>query len=554
MLVMLGRLIATYFGLACVQIFADQSVGIAQTQPENCVLEGTAVDFITTEPLRKAAVHLVPVSAPGSPGFMGITDPSGQFHFEGVPEGEYDLTGERTGYLKSEFGAKRPGGTGTTLRLKAGDKLTNLTIKMVRRSVIAGTVSDDSGQPVMSALVFAVSQSWLGGKQFYDTSYGVWTNDEGDYRIIDLTPGPYYLCAGRSSGSFVEKQGGPEKRMVSTCYPGSRTPVGAAKLEVQAGQSLQGINIRLPAEAVFHIRGRFNSTSSQDRDQRISLEAHPQNVSSDVSALDEETRKDGTFDFSGATVGRYDIDAVSEEHQIVAKLSVEVKNSDVNGLVLSAPSRLDLSGTVHLLNADSDAHTPLQVFARDLDTPGMSHPYQSEVASDGTFKMENLWPGRYIIGLSAENQGQYIKSIRSGGREALGAPVVLTSTGTQVEIVVGGDAGRVDGSIQASDSDANVGGLEAVLTSESPRLDDEGLRLAKTDRDGHFSFKRVPPGRYYAFATGDADPELLENRDFVAQLQQSGLEVELPANGKLQIRIPILPSDDVRRALSAVGP
>ena len=152
-------------------------------------------------------------------------------------------------------------------------------------------------------------------------------------------------------------------RTVSTSYPASRTPVGASKLEVQAGQSVQGININLPAEAVFHIGGKLNTTSSHDRDQRVSLVAHPHNVSSEVSTLDEEMDENGTFDFSGATVGSYDIDVISEEHQIVAKLSVEVKDSDVKGLILSVPNRLDLSGTVHLLSAASDVSTRLEVFA-----------------------------------------------------------------------------------------------------------------------------------------------------------------------------------------------
>jgi hypothetical protein len=86
LLVMLGRLIVTHLVLGCIQIFVDQTAEVAQTQREKCVLEGTAVDFITAEPLRKAVIHLVPLSAPTSPAYMGITDPSGQFHFKGVPE------------------------------------------------------------------------------------------------------------------------------------------------------------------------------------------------------------------------------------------------------------------------------------------------------------------------------------------------------------------------------------------------------------------------------------------------------------------------------------
>lgn len=106
---MLVRLFAACLLLAPVQIAAWQVADGSQTR---CVLEGTAVDFATGEPLSKTKIRLVP-STGTAPGQMTITDASGYFHLQGIPEGEYELTGERIGYLKSEFGARQPGGSGT---------------------------------------------------------------------------------------------------------------------------------------------------------------------------------------------------------------------------------------------------------------------------------------------------------------------------------------------------------------------------------------------------------------------------------------------------------
>jgi hypothetical protein len=93
--------------LAEVILVAMHSRVYAQAQPKNCVRDGTAVDLITAEPLRKVTIRLI--SARGSaPGYMGVTDAEGYFHLEGIAAGNYDLTGERTGYLKSEYGARRP--------------------------------------------------------------------------------------------------------------------------------------------------------------------------------------------------------------------------------------------------------------------------------------------------------------------------------------------------------------------------------------------------------------------------------------------------------------
>ncbi len=153
---MLGRLSAAQLLLAATQIFARQAAETAQVQPAKCVLEGTAVDFTTAEPLRKTTIRLAPSSGP-APEYMGITDPSGDFHLEGIPERDYELTGERAGYLKSEFGARCPGGTGTILHLKAGAKVTDLTVKLVRCSVITGKVSDENGKPIAKALVYELT-------------------------------------------------------------------------------------------------------------------------------------------------------------------------------------------------------------------------------------------------------------------------------------------------------------------------------------------------------------------------------------------------------------
>ncbi len=533
---MLGRLRTAFLLFAAIHGIAQQT---------KCVLEGTAVDFTSAEPLRKTTVRLIP-STYYAPGQMAITDASGHFHFENVPAGEYELTGERTGYLKSEFGARQPGGNGTTLHLKPGNKLTGLILKLAPCSVITGKVTDESGEPISKALVYAVSRTWIRGQHHYDRSEGGWTNDAGEYRIIDLPPGHYYLGAETSPQGFVDKQGGAEKQILPAFYPDSRTLDGALLLDVQPGQSLPGLNFELHAGRVFHIRGKLAGNLPIEG---LTLNGHPHNLGDGIMDLESEQKAGGSFDFSGVPAGNYDLELLNEEYkQIVAKVPVEVKNSDVNGVIVPVPKRFEVKGVIHLLETSSAALSQFLVIAADAGSPLMSHPYQASVEPDGKFTIGSVWPGKYLLGCAA-GQGNYVKSIEYGGQEVLGVPVDLITSAGQIEVTVSGGAGRIDGSVQAPDSGASIGGLEVVLASEAPRSDYYGVLLAKSDQDGQFSFKNVPPGKYQVFAVADVEAGLLENRSFINQFQENGIEVDLPENGNLQIHVPIVSSEDVQRAL-----
>jgi hypothetical protein len=521
-----------------------------QAVERDCVLDGTAVDFGTAEPLRKVTIRLVP-SFGWAAGYMATTDSAGHFQLSGVREGDYVLTGERTGYLTSEFGTRQPGASGTTLHLKAGDKLRDLTVKLARCPVLSGKILDEQGQPLEKVLVYAVYPYWLRGQREYQRSDGVWTNDEGEFRITNLPPGHYLLCAEGSFRSFVEKQGGKEERVLSTCYPDARNPEGAERFAVKAGEELAGMDLRMPVGAVFHIRGKLASGSLSEKTGLV-LEAHAHNFSNAIFDLDREEKDDGSFDFSGAAAGTYDIELSSDEQkQVITRLNVAVKGSDLNGLVVPVPNKVTVKGIVRSMNPDNIAPLALDPIARDLHSPA-SEPYDIDIQPDGTFKIA-LWPGEYVFALSGYSPGAYIQSILYNGVELPNGLVTLTSGAAQIELVVGGGAGLVEGTVQPSDSEKNVGGLNVVLAAEPARSDDAGLLRAKTDQDGHFLLKGVPPGKYYALAISGVDPELLENRDFIGQIQQSGTEVELVPDGHLQIRPPILSKGDLQRALSKLG-
>jgi Carboxypeptidase regulatory-like domain len=520
---------------AALHIFA-QAPG--DTTGAKCVLEGTAVDFATGEPVRKATVRLTPEKSK-APGQLATTDESGRFQFQEIPPGEYELTGERTGYVKGEFGASKAGDAGAPLRLYAGDKLSGLTLKLARCSIVTGKVSDENGDPIAKVLVSAVRRSWLRGQPFYSSLPGAYTDDTGSYRISDLPPGRYYLSADASSDRFVEKQGGQEKQILWSFYPGSRSLDGAEALDVQSGQDVAGIDFKLAPEPVFHIRGKLT-----EEIDNFALSVHFHKLGNGIAGeLENGLKPDGTFDFAGAPAGTYDVELVSDDHmQTIARTSVEVKKSDVNRLVIPVPKKLRVKGIVH--RPDSDTPARLTVFARDLDSPAMSFPYGVVTGLDGQFEIDDLWPGRYVFNIDDKAPGEYVKSVQYRGQETLGAGAELSGGTGEVEIILARGAARVEGSVRAEEG-TFVGGLDVVL---APRVNGR-LLLGKTDQNGRVSFEDVAPGAYDVFAVANMDTGLLENRDFISQLQGDGTEIEIPENGNLQIDIPLSRDEDVQRAL-----
>ncbi len=62
--------------------------------------------------------------------------------------GSYHLMGKRNGYLDAAYGARRPEGDGTVLRLEAGQARPELKLKLMPLGVIAGVVRDSEGEPL----------------------------------------------------------------------------------------------------------------------------------------------------------------------------------------------------------------------------------------------------------------------------------------------------------------------------------------------------------------------------------------------------------------------
>jgi len=122
------------------------------------------------------------------------TDAQGNFSFEHLPAGQYSANVSRTGFLPTNFGQKRPGGTGTTFTIAEGQK-TTISLQLLRGGVISGTVFGEDGDPIRNTQVSVWRFTMQNGVKRLNQQGGSSTDDRGMYRLHGLQPGEYLVSA-----------------------------------------------------------------------------------------------------------------------------------------------------------------------------------------------------------------------------------------------------------------------------------------------------------------------------------------------------------------------
>ena len=134
--------------------------------------------------------------APPPPPPQILTDNDGRFAFMNLTRGNYTLTATKSGYTAGGYGRVRPGGPTRPVQLDDGEKMPDATIRLFKLGSIAGTVTDDAGEPVVSTMIRVYRRTLLSGRRVLTPAGGqTTTDDRGMYRIGNLPPGEYVVVA-----------------------------------------------------------------------------------------------------------------------------------------------------------------------------------------------------------------------------------------------------------------------------------------------------------------------------------------------------------------------
>jgi hypothetical protein len=532
--------------------------GAAPRATGTAVISGTVVtDDAEGKPVRRA--HLMLESGKLEAPQTIVTDDAGRFVFAGLLPGNYTLTAAKPSYVSTSYGANTPGrGPGVPIAIVSGQRVTGLTVKMMRGGVITGIVRLPGGQPAVGANVQLRQVQTIDGQRRISRPQGfAAADDRGEYRLYGLAPGEYLVqihpgavlipggtdmrrispaeirsaeqalsqpasSAGapsaRPSATATSAEPGPAVNQALVYYPGTTDPAAAETVTVGPGQERTGIDVAIEYVPTARIAGTIadpEGRPAQGVQLTLSPKTSPGLSSLIVGRFAARANPDGSFYANGLAPGRYVITARAAQ-TLWATTEIEVAGRDVSGIALTLQPGIAITGRIAFEATTLAppapervrlALAPASIFSAPQQVDAISAGSTVTVAADGTFAIRGVIPGIYRfvvtppgatpVGTTAPTvQPWVVKSVMVSGRDL---------ADLQFEIKPGGD----------------IAGI--VITVADTPTEISGTLLDQANR---------PAGEYFVCAVTGVEQDDLNDPIFLDSLVAASFKISIAAGEK----------------------
>lgn len=533
--------------------------GHAQSVDQNDVakIDGTTAG-VDLQPVGKVKVTLRSGSTDANQQAAGpkiaVSDDDGNFSFEDIQPGRYTLIASLEGY---ETNVYRPTAGSLTFTLTAGQHLGAITLKMVRQSILSGEVRDEDGKTVARVTVRPLRRQLVNGvMQVATAGAGVQTGEDGKFQVPVATGRWYLSYAVPRPPAPAKARSADEVEMgyVKEYYPGVTHASEALALDVAAGQSRPGLDVKLRKSAVFHIRGKAAGKVPADTALGIQVAEAGGDFSESLFNEGMPFAADGSFDIGGLPAGSWTVTVARNKGNGVslAQRTLQVGDRNIEGVVLTMREPIDISGSVKTVPEPSpNAPAPpapaphLQVRLAPLDSPAGA--ITASVQSDGTFTLSGVGARRYGVSVVPPSGG-YVKSISCRGQEVLMSGIDLTESadGADLQIVISMTSGAVTGTVKVETEQPPPAAVTLMPVSPQPGVAvyrPDLRRAVMSGAGGQFSLASVAPGKYHVYAWERLDTNLLLDPDALKLFDSLAATVTVSENDLQTITVPLISAD-----------
>jgi hypothetical protein len=537
-------------------------------------LKGTVVNSVTGEPISRALVQFGADETPANESpFIHLstdtdteatnyayrersmlTDREGRFKFEGLPQMRTSLIARKPGFYDPAqlSGDWQPRASGA---LEVGPDTPPVTLKLVPEAIMVGHVVDANGEPLEGVAIRISSVMRANGrKQLQPVQeeaaqpQSMETNDEGAFRIANLTPGTYYVAAHPSHDqqtSIATKMAYPV-----TYYPGVPSFSEATPILISSGQKV-GLDFTLRAAPIVSVAGIVTGYA---RGQEADLQFL--NQSGDEVSLEKQfDAQTGSFQARVIAGGPCIIKADARDRldrplhaELTLNLSANIKNVRVN--LAPAPS-IPIVVRLETTKSQPDGASPQSKLAGSIPASVSLHPLEfghPDIAasveggpSNPTLVLRNIDAGKYKVEVIPNNVGAgdtawYVKSVLYSGIDLLQQELtVVPGESATMEIVLRDDSAVLTGTVQSGENEGQVAVL--VVPDHAP----QNPKMTVSDYGGEFQIDGLAPGDYKVFAFDRLDGLEYANPDVLNEYVSKAAQVSLQANEKTTIRVGLIP-------------
>jgi len=515
--------------------------------PERCTVQGSVVNAVSGEPLKKAHVVLSPIdnnSTGNLPTYGAITGADGLFSVEEIDPGRYSIFVSRTGFVSPNQTPSKRNAIRSVLTLSAGQTMKGLRFKIVPQAVVAGRVVDEDNEPVVDANVSCMRYQYSSGNKILGSVGTASTNDKGEFRIFGLAAGKCYVSAilrqNGSGANEVRKELASEQGYVQTYYPSSVSASSAIAVNVGAGAEVSGIEIRLRRLKMVHVSGVVTNLPSQFKSAGVLLFRRDGELFGMSDARSTRIGANGRFSIRDVGPGSYTVVASywNENQSRTAIALIDVGDAHVEGLQLALATDPEISGTLVTEGAPqrgaADASPaasiptpvmPAQVGLYPEDVQIILTPNGS-IRDDGTFLLKNIGPLRYRINVWPMPTNAYVKRVQLGDQEIKGGAIDFRSgvTARDLTITVSMNGAQIEGVVREDDQPSV--NATVVLVPGDPTLRNY-YADATSDQNGHYILRGVAPGKYKLYAFDEIERGAYQDPDFMQPYENHSESIEI---------------------------
>jgi protocatechuate 3,4-dioxygenase beta subunit len=522
---------------------------------------GTVVRAGTDEPLRKARVLLRSKDDKAQRSHLVVTGADGKFSIEGVAPGAYDFRIEHDGYVAKSYGEDSAGEGSAVLTLAAGQKMTDLIFRLQKCGVITGRVTDEDGDPVRGVYVEVVRRAKYRGKMIAESVAQSMTNDLGEYRLFDLTPGQYGLRATPESSerflaAAIDPQAGgagakiPDNYVV-TYYPEVADFAHASAIELKAGDELSSMDLSLLRIRTYKIRGQIVDLSESNAGPAIGVNVTSEDGSESIG-LQSTVNPNGSFEVPGLAPGNYLLTAYGyDDRRISARgfARVVIVDADVDSVRLEIKRGAEIHGRVAMEGMPALPRI-LNILLRTKEVDFAMAGANTRVKTDGSFELRDILDGIYQVVTTSTCDTCYLKAAKMNGIDVLETGLQVAGGISQpLELVYSNRSGTVDGFVTKGDDLPAVGAKIILVPDQAYRRWTRRQENATTDQYGRFTIRGVPPGGYKAFAFKKLDDDFdIDDPEFIKPFESKGESVSVDENGKQTLRLKLIDADAENRS------